>query len=298
MLQLAEDACAQPDAFDYTAAMRYGVKACMDVVDRECPYLDNSALGEVTFPPNKSSGVDYMVPYEISFETNFAERRISFPDPNSLTSAHVAMMRGARRLGRFMRDFAHSCFTVTAHEIVHLYQGALEQVDTTPLSWSAEHDASRLCALLMMEALEGTGRPGFQEEVLLTYTRGKERTFAGFDDVRKDAYNAWAAGFGLVDPGTAVARDLTFHRQIKGIISVDALAGALGPGCYRDTKPALLLMMRTLLEGRTGDVIKAGLRVPPLLAVPPRAEALLWLSEPAPADSAWLAAAERAFSRV
>ena len=71
---------------------------------------------------------------------------------------HMLMMDGMGHdddgaWGATCAQHALACFHVPCHELVHLLQTAAKQVDSDRLSYSAEHDASRLCGVLMVQAM-------------------------------------------------------------------------------------------------------------------------------------------------
>lgn len=73
---------------------------------------------------------------------------------------HMLMMDGMGHdddgaWGATCAQHALACFHVPCHELVHLLQTAAKQVDADRLSYSAEHDASRLCGVLMIQAMAG-----------------------------------------------------------------------------------------------------------------------------------------------
>lgn len=139
-------------------------------------------------------------------------------------------MGAGQRPGRTWRDTALACLGSTAcHESIHLVQGVANQVDRDPMSWSAEHDASR-GALLVLTAvarrLPDLYPPGALEEISLKGARSAVDVVNAWTEENLEAYNRWAQSFGLKPPGAGLNGDLRFHRQLKGVIVRQPLPAA------------------------------------------------------------------------
>ena len=100
---------------------------------------------------------DFMIPYEINWEANPAGNVFSVPDIVKLRQRpkHVEYLcenNEVPNYGGVLAYFFIDAFFVPPHELVHFLQGCTKQVDNIShhVSWSAEHDASRVSLMICM----------------------------------------------------------------------------------------------------------------------------------------------------
>lgn len=149
-----------PGLFEYEKAISHVLDLCAEALSDLLPYLPwlGQALRHCKIQPILSSGSEWMVQYENSFQTTC--RRISvhkdpagdeavqekasyewdlqlaYPHPEKLSTLHHQHMmsqyqflpNGRKSKGRLMRDAYFWCFDRTCHEVFHLVQGLLQQV--------------------------------------------------------------------------------------------------------------------------------------------------------------------------
>ncbi len=202
---------------------------------------------EVTVASVLPSGDELMVPYECSFEANWSWRRVSYPDPFVLTPAHVKEMMERHAIssshshsdshssnsgrGRFLRNFG--CFFplgVLSHEVIHLVQGMLQQIDSDPHSWSAEHDASYVRSTLLYAMCRGSpdsaGRKllteggiwydGLLESILIHDIDEASMFRASWSTDVRQSYIEWRDSLGQIKPDRKlISDDPRISNQIK-----------------------------------------------------------------------------------
>jgi hypothetical protein len=105
---------------------------------------------------------DFMVQYECCWTVIPSKQRASLvlPNLNSLPEphrAHISKSYGYKTVEHWTAckvASALDCFAVPCHELTHLIQTATGQIDTDSLSYSAEHDASRLCGVMSIQSFK------------------------------------------------------------------------------------------------------------------------------------------------
>eukprot|EP00823_Brevimastigomonas_motovehiculus_P002153 TRINITY_DN1364_c3_g1_i1.p1 TRINITY_DN1364_c3_g1~~TRINITY_DN1364_c3_g1_i1.p1 ORF type:complete len:331 (+),score=87.98 TRINITY_DN1364_c3_g1_i1:149-994(+) len=220
------------------------------------------------------SGEDFMVPYEVSFETNASDLQIAFPDPYQCTKAHLDELMKRHhlcRVGQLFRHFYLNCFGVIAHEVIHIVQGLLKQVDKSPGSWSAEHDASYVRSSLLLAVAQDPSMsdifvPGFLEQILMNDVQRAFLYKNGWSSTVLDEYNRWRDSLGLHAPSKSISCDAALSNQFKYVVAMDQFcncdffqrgdAASVSNSKSKLMCEAILVeQLRLIFEQRSGDVL-------------------------------------------
>eukprot|EP01006_Ploeotia_vitrea_P037804 TRINITY_DN66178_c13_g1_i2.p1 TRINITY_DN66178_c13_g1~~TRINITY_DN66178_c13_g1_i2.p1 ORF type:complete len:425 (-),score=186.74 TRINITY_DN66178_c13_g1_i2:990-2264(-) len=257
----------QPGVFDFQRILERVVAACAAELSERCgSFAGASDLGaqlrQVKLVPNKVSGEEYMVKYETSFCTNMSAREISYPNPYTLTDAHMEVLSrryGEETRGSFMRCFFLHCFSVPCHEMLHCVQHVLGQEDKDLLSWSAEHDASfaslsLLWAISERDDMRDLFVPGFREEIMVETLRWSARVLVHWDDVAMREYKKWRDSFGMQAPCKSICDDSMTIGQFKGVLAIERMCS---------DQAELQAQLEFLFRDRLGDVYQYADRKPP-----------------------------------
>lgn len=286
---LLESKLCESCTIDFAVVAKESLRMAGEYIGRAVPSLlevGGSFVRDVTVSPTSICGEPFMVPFEVAFETNAASRTLAVPNAPEFTPAHWAA--SAKHLGRPVerahQGLYHACLNAPAHEAVHFAQARTSQVDTSSMSWSAEHDASVLSNAIF--TLCGRGiqdvlalGDGVVEEVKLCDVRAGMRSISEWGDEVRIAYARWIESFGTAPPilpGELVDQSTT-TGQFKGLCAVDGdvFIGPLAPSDPESVCSAVLVAM--LSPDRPADVIAGG--PPPIPSsfsnmYHPRAEAI------------------------
>lgn len=236
--------------FDYGIVMGRIIKSAVSCLSRMLPHLDLSPLAELRVARTHISGEDFMIPYEVSFQTD-GVREMCFPDPYRLSEQHLKLLMGpSTNRGRFFRRHFYACLKTTCHEMLHSIQALAKQVDNKHCSWSSEHDASvasnsLFWAIAQCPELKDIFQPGLAESILLYSLEGNLRTWAGWPAEYKSEYMKWRNAFGLVSPGEIISSQPRVDTVFKGLVGIE--------NTYFEPEQ-LQAQLDLLFKDRTGDV--------------------------------------------
>lgn len=171
---------------------------------------------------------EWATPFMCSWQASGSENSLLCPPVFMWTDAHLRHVSAHGELGRVapsraavqLMEFMY-CYLVPCHEVIHVAQHLVGQVDHDPTSWSAEHDASSLNAPLLARVLAADRRaasggllpaevaPWFQPALLLQVVNKGLRAHAIVQRLPQseavhDAFRAWADSFGLASPRPAL----------------------------------------------------------------------------------------------
>ncbi|KAL6050230.1 hypothetical protein QOT17_019945 [Balamuthia mandrillaris] len=135
-----------PNIFDYDAIVKRITDSVVKIVSRLCPFFDATDLSNIYTKPTVPFGEEWSVYIDISFEGGGDRGNlVAYPNAYRFPPRLVeAWQSTAHRKDCIYRDFYFRCFAAPPHEVVHCLQAKAKQLDSNPLFWSAEHDASFL----------------------------------------------------------------------------------------------------------------------------------------------------------
>jgi len=253
-----EDMLDRPGLFDYQTSMESVLRACSRVLGSLCPQLKNlpSLLSECKAVAITPSGADFMVQFEVSFQADYADKKLAYPNPDSLTEAHLQYImdeyqHGRKVRGRLRRDAYFWCFDRVCHEVTHLVQAIAEQKDKNPQGWSSEHDASigaysLLWAIAQDPENKALFPAGFADEVLAKTMGDDVAAMAKWTAGEKEQYELWRDAFGLKAPSAAISERNSLVSSFCGVLGVESFT--------EDRKQLASLFSLLFSSQRKGDI--------------------------------------------
>lgn len=282
---------------DFLAMVACVSRVIIRVVTAACSDVKGLSPDAVSVVPVVPSGEDFMVQFETSWAADSGATCIVVPDPFKLTPAHVERMMGhwqSTGPSQFLYHFLLSCFLVPCHEVLHLVQHAVGQVDREPLSFSAEHDASRanyslLWAVLQDPTIAPVVPPSFPFLLLVTGMRKAQLYSSGWSDTAWLEYSEWMASFGLTAPRSAEVRDsASMVNQFKWVCAAEG---------FQKGPEDLTTQLQLCFQDRHGDVYARPVVPPHHLHVPAEGRGGALAAHNAPTgSSAGVLAAARALA--
>jgi hypothetical protein len=233
LLNALTERCFELQVFDYGKVMRQINASTCKVISRFCaPEIgmeESKMLGllnEIEMHETVPEiDAPWLIPFEINFEANFAHKSIRYPNMYKLTKAHHTEALNwyedskwglkkknitpeeisLAQQGMISCLYFWECLKVSSHELVHCVQSIAGQIDNSPLSWSAEHNASFLEKSLLWKTAEDEGDalfpPGFIDLIMFVESQFASSIWhEAFTDMQRSQYLIWRETFGLIPP--------------------------------------------------------------------------------------------------
>jgi len=266
-----------PSFFDFKSIMERMLQCNVAVVSELCSSLKSSddlfqCLHElIPIPTKHDPSNPWLLPFEINFEANYAEKFIRFPDHYLLTRQHhfvglkwyqdhrmgMELPKTAESLtdemfGRLCCYHFAECLKVCSHEIIHCLQQIFNQHDSSSISWSAEHDASFVEQSLFYQVathadLKDLFPPGFRELLLIFEHERTAHCFSMLPPLERKEYVKWRNSFGICCPELGIEDNAETVDHFKSFIASESV---------RLDRISLENQLKKLFKNRSGNVLR------------------------------------------
>ncbi|KAL6046595.1 hypothetical protein QOT17_022122 [Balamuthia mandrillaris] len=241
-----------PNIFDYDAIVKRITDSVVKIVSRLCPFFDATDLSNIYTKPTVPFGEEWSVYIDISFEGGGDRGNlVAYPNAYRFPPRLVeAWQSTAHRKDCIYRDFYFRCFAAPPHEVVHCLQAKAKQLDSNPLFWSAEHDASFLAGSLLAAVAKEPDNAdlfpqGTFEEHLVVWVDFLKHHHSRVSPSINQQYEAWRDAFGSVAPTSDVPDTPGASFYFKHRIALEGMT---------EEEETLKEHLWSLFENRTGDV--------------------------------------------
>ena len=233
MIDTLNEFFTTPGNIDYGEMISAVGRGIVSLICERCDFIkDEKKPALINF--QATPVVPFGIPeYEISFAAQNSDQKdgstehvLIYPDLNTLSEEHITLLEGEVPEHLKGRPYLHHlvrCIIVVSHEVLHFVQHCIALRDGSPLSWSAEHDASWPSLSLLCAAERACQSscltPGLVEACLV-YLSGicRSRIQEWTPEVTA-AYESWQLHMGLTAQGDG---DLPATHGPGGIDPEDA----------------------------------------------------------------------------
>lgn len=294
ILQIMEEAICKMESqgLDFTQQAQDIVASLKQYLAEHCTYLPD--LSKIDAAQMLATGGD-LTPYEVGFMGS--GNYVMYPDVNAWSSEHLEYLQKSSVLTHLLPEITNlrakwllfyrlTFYPSIVHEFVHCIQTAVKQTDK--ISWSAEHDASRLALILLRAMVQDSkypiakyfAQPGRMEAVVLHLADRIRLSNSNVKPEEVNKYREWVNAFGLKPPTPDA---FSSHNESRFVTSFYKYRITLEAHCntlVQNNDCHAQSMMQVCFANRTGDVYQVPLQVPEQLHINDKAIKLI--------DSWWL----------